>query len=448
MKNIAVVGGGIAGLYAALFLANRKFNVHLVESSAELGGLLRSVPTTEGFEFDCGAHFLRDTGIKEIDEDIFYTLGEEWQRLPFLKIGTFYNEQFYDKSPFISAHHLSESDYLKGLSEFLSLPPSQDYENCYDYLARRFGKTYTEKLFREPIEKFYTEKLEKLAPLAPRFFDLIRIICLTPESAREIKKSPWYDARVGFHNYTEGLAGIYNYYPATGGIGKYIDFLKGKLLAKGVKIHLSNSLEMCEFKDKKINSIKLKSGESIVTDHVVWTLPVPALNKVANVKYETPKMKFKTSVLVDLASDKMFQTDVFYAVCYSGKYNSFRIFFYPNANKELQVKGQYSTCVEVITDFDKTDNVSCESIFNELKLMKFLPEDAKMTFHRKRSESAGFPVYSTEFVNESAKLRKFAEDSYSNVTLVGKSNGKIFFMNDTLVDTYKTLKTFIGEPLT
>ena len=36
-----VIGGGISGITAALSLARQRFNVHLVEKEAELGGMLR-----------------------------------------------------------------------------------------------------------------------------------------------------------------------------------------------------------------------------------------------------------------------------------------------------------------------------------------------------------------------------------------------------------------------
>ena len=45
-KNALVVGGGAAGITAALALAEQGFPVHLVEKEASLGGQLQQPPNT------------------------------------------------------------------------------------------------------------------------------------------------------------------------------------------------------------------------------------------------------------------------------------------------------------------------------------------------------------------------------------------------------------------
>ncbi len=58
VSSALILGGGLAGMTAALGLAEQGFQVHLVEKSAELGGLLRSVRTTlEGADVQA---YLRD----------------------------------------------------------------------------------------------------------------------------------------------------------------------------------------------------------------------------------------------------------------------------------------------------------------------------------------------------------------------------------------------------
>ena len=46
MKNILVVGGGIAGIQASLDLADQDFNVYLVEKSPSLGGKMAQLDKT------------------------------------------------------------------------------------------------------------------------------------------------------------------------------------------------------------------------------------------------------------------------------------------------------------------------------------------------------------------------------------------------------------------
>jgi len=72
--DIIVVGGGIAGLTAALTLAHKGRKVLLVEKNATCGGLMNSF-THQGFRFEGGARALVNAGlvkplIKEFGIDI------------------------------------------------------------------------------------------------------------------------------------------------------------------------------------------------------------------------------------------------------------------------------------------------------------------------------------------------------------------------------------------
>ena len=66
-----VVGGGIAGILSSILLKKKFDQVYLLEKENKLGGLLSSYKSKEGFEFDYGSHFLRDTGVSELDEILY-----------------------------------------------------------------------------------------------------------------------------------------------------------------------------------------------------------------------------------------------------------------------------------------------------------------------------------------------------------------------------------------
>ncbi len=73
-KDVIVVGGGIAGLTAALSLVHKGKDVLLIEKNAEFGGLMNSFER-DGFRFESGARGLVNAGlvrplIKEFDLDI------------------------------------------------------------------------------------------------------------------------------------------------------------------------------------------------------------------------------------------------------------------------------------------------------------------------------------------------------------------------------------------
>ncbi|HEU5120618.1 MAG TPA: FAD-dependent oxidoreductase, partial [Candidatus Nitrosocosmicus sp.] len=67
--NIAIIGGGLAGLTAAVILSQKGKNVTLIEKSSNLGGRARTI-FKDGFYFNQGPHALypAGSGAKILDE--------------------------------------------------------------------------------------------------------------------------------------------------------------------------------------------------------------------------------------------------------------------------------------------------------------------------------------------------------------------------------------------
>ena len=92
--------------------------------------LLKSYQTDTGLSFDYGTHFLRDTGIKELDELLFGDYIENLQVLGNLKGGGYHASQYNDQTAFLDSRTLPEEVYNKGVIQFLeSCENNEPYKN-------------------------------------------------------------------------------------------------------------------------------------------------------------------------------------------------------------------------------------------------------------------------------------------------------------------------------
>ncbi len=81
MADVAVVGGGPAGLTTALALARGGHAVTLVESSGRLGGMAASI-TVDGVRCDLGSHRLHPVATPEVERLLVELLGDDLQVRP------------------------------------------------------------------------------------------------------------------------------------------------------------------------------------------------------------------------------------------------------------------------------------------------------------------------------------------------------------------------------
>ena len=439
MKNICVVGGGIAGLFAARVLAEKNYQVKVLEGAAEPGGLLRSFHGPHGQDFDYGTHVMRETGHSEVDALMFSHLSDEWRSFEILKTGSVAGGQLYKHSAFINGNSLSPEDLTKAESEFLNgTPVKKELDSAKDYVYQSYGPTYSEKLFLPALAKFYGVPTEELHKNALRQFGMTRMVGFTSEKTHELKKDSWGDERLAFHSFEEGSAGLNNFYPRTGGIGRFITELRADLESRGVEVLCNQKIESVQVKDGKVSSLQV-GGQSFDLDHLVWTLPVPFLHKMAGQSSPAKELKFRDVGLFYFTFEEPLTTDLYYIMNFDPDLHSFRITFYQNlkANNEKH----FSCCVEVLGSGADIEKLSSSEVLEELKglgLVKseVLPvEEQKMTFPK------GFPIMTKDFAKSSREGYDEAMKLYSNVSLVGRSAGKVFFTNDVLIDTYELLNS-------
>ncbi len=449
MTQALVIGGGISGILAALLLRERGEDVCLVERNDACGGLLRSWTSPAGLSFDYGTHVIQETGVPGIDRLLFDCIDEaRWHTLRVLKTGNYYGGKLNEHSPFIDCSRLPEAAYCQGLVELLGAAPAQTPPaNLPAALEAHFGATFTRQILAPVLEKLYGCGLDALHPDAHRLFGLTRLVALTPEVSRELKKIPLLDGKLAFHSYREGRGPLRHFYPRAGGIGEWIKLLLGKLQAAGVQQLTGEQVRQVRGGDQAVRTVTLAGGREIACDRLVWTLPAGMFLAAAGeggARIATPRPpQLRKTTLFHYVFNTPFLTDLHYFSCFEPGMATFRVTLYPNLGREdgAPMAGPYRCTMEVLSG-DSVDAAQLlAALPAELARMGVVPAGAQPSFAHSDIVAAGFPVLTTRYAEEAAGTLARARAQFRNVQFLGKGQGGAFFMSDVLRETFDLLES-------
>lgn len=437
MKKVCVLGGGIAGLFAARVLVEKGHQVTLLESAPDVGGLLKSFEGPCGQDFDYGTHIMRETGVKEIDRLLFSSLSEDWRSFEILRTGSVANGKLYSRSAFIDANSLDQNKRELANTQFLGQPASEGpWLSAADYLESAFGSIYAKELFEPALNKLFDVPPENLHRNALRQFGLTRMVALSSEKTNQLKEDPWYDERLAYHDYNQGSSGLLNHYPRRGGIGLFIEGLKKDLLSRGVQLHCQQKITSVQMEAHAVKEIETQEGRHSF-DHLVWTLPIPFLNHLCGRPSQGVELKFRDVGLYYFVFQRPLQTELYYIMNFDPAFKAFRTTFYQNL-KQVD-EAFFSCCVEVLGHQEELKALKAEEVQEELRRLGLLGAEQRAVEEVTKSISKGFPVMTTEFAASSALNYEAACDFYSNVSFAGRSSGRVFFTNDILMDTFELM---------
>lgn len=446
MGNRAVcVGGGIAGMLAAVLLKEKFRNVILIEKAGQLGGLLSSQTNERGEQFDYGTHLLSLTGVSELDSLLYGSLSDtNWNVLQNESAGNFSFGKLGDHSPFIDARLLGNELYEKGWKEFLTITSvPESHASLQNQLENTFGRTFTEGIFGPPIRKHFGLDLSaNLAPDSHLLFGLKRIIAATSEKTRELKKTQIHDQRLAFHSSKEGVSSGQQFYPKSGGIGCWADRLISKVQAAGCEIVYGKGVSRVSANERKIDSIELDDGSLLDCDLLVWTIPPIGLLRSAQETLPSYKPNFRHTALFHFVLDEPPQSQSYYIWGHDPNILPFRVTLYSNFQKNSAFEGRrHRVTVEVLSESPLDIERALEQIPLDLRKMSIFSEKAQVLFSQGSNLGPSFPVLTTDYFSNAMQVTAQLTERFSNCLLLGKASGSVWFMNDVLKQTYTSVKS-------
>ena len=248
-----------------------------------------------------------------------------------------------------------------------------------------------------------------------------------------LKKDPRLDMLLAFANQTQGMSKAMNMYPKINrGIGYWIALLHKQAINLGVEIHLQTTVKQFKLSDGAITHVELKGHNIERVDHVCWTSPSALLFKSCG---QDPQSTFKPTIrstrLFHFTFAQPFLSDNNYIDVNDPQCDAFRVTLYPNLRQIHYAP--YACTVEVIIN-QYTQNCSWQSIAAELVSMGIVAAENSILLHVEDEIKAGFPIMSPEFFEESLAMATRAQAAFKNITLLGKASGRVFFMQDVLID--------------
>ncbi len=165
-KSVVIIGGGPAGLTAALELSKHDVPATVLEADDQVGGIARTV-NYKGYLFDIGGHrfFTKWDEVNQIWNEV---LGDKFLERPRLS-RIYYKKRFF-MYPLVAKNALFGLGLLESLRILASyakarLMPSPKEENLEEWVSNRFGrrlyeiffKTYTEKVWGVPCTTIRAE---------------------------------------------------------------------------------------------------------------------------------------------------------------------------------------------------------------------------------------------------------------------------------------------------
>lgn len=282
VKKGIVIGGGIAGLVAAIRLAAYGYEITLLEKQKELGGRCRSFQLNSYF-FD--GEFV-PVMMPEVIGEVYREAGEEMDPdlrfipLPVNSRHFFYNKTVIDLSadPDYMMEQLTafsqeeQNRFFDYLSEV-----QQMYEVIEDYVIRKPNRSWTDFFRNKTLWTYLKARpFESLDAFHRRYFKDHRLLAMMNRYALYMGSSPYQaPAALAIFSYLEMVHGL-SY--VEGGNQRVVEAFVRLAKKVGVTIHTSCEVEEILLKDDQVTGVRA-GGEKWEADFVISNVDVHKTKK-------------------------------------------------------------------------------------------------------------------------------------------------------------------------
>jgi protoporphyrinogen oxidase len=457
MKNHAVVvGGGICGLMAALLLKRSFSEVTLIEQSAEVGGLFRSVKDELGAYYDMGSHIPNETGIAELDEMLFGSNKEQlctWNVIEKLKSGNYFGGEWDLNSPFADSKKLDKQVYQQGCAELIQSTAFSDSSLILPFCKETLGDTFTEHIVIPILQKLYGRHTDlSTLTMGAGLFGFTRILAFDAEVADVLKQLPVFDAKLGYQTLAhfearqarDSSSTPRYYYPKTDhGIQTWVSMLAEKVTAAGVNILCESKITSLEMENKKVKKVYLANvTEPLSCDLLFWSAPPFIALQALCLPVVQNRPELRTAIVFHLNFDKPLNNqESHYLWVWDKDTDIFRLTLYPNLNPNSQFN---TLSAEILCKPDEVDEYTLDLVLSDLREMKTIPENAQCISHIKQVIHNTFPVPTQSFEKNNELNYQTLESNVDNVIISGRSGGKQWRQADVLIAAYNEILDYIS----
>jgi len=309
MQTLIVIGGGVAGISAAMHAAKSGARVVLVEERPYLGGRARSfVDRTTGDVIDNGQHLMMGcyTSFLEMSHELGaadFFIKQRALRVRFVDVdGT---------SDLLDAGLLpGKYGVALGILRLRKIPLRDRLSALRFAMSLQMGRvassgcTCMEMLTRERQSPLMIE----------RFWE--PIVLATLNAQLEEADAGLLVTVLGMAFF--GDADASKLYLPSRGLSVFTDPLPEWLSARGGTVLLSTSVDALHWNGERVTSVTLSTGEVLDVDNVVCAIPPRPLQRLLEaspgISYRPPQLAFSPIVSVYLWYDKQWMTDAFAAM--------------------------------------------------------------------------------------------------------------------------------------